>query len=146
MEKVVALKDGEWIVVDITDLKCGDQFWHTDSVVQLVKDPEQTPLGIQIEVSKISNEDDPDRFPGDEYPGIAHAMELTGADLASYTDGTVQICRFDGDAAFFSPRLPTDELNEFCQANMGKYKDFFSTHKADINADLPVKMNQWWLN
>ena len=54
-----------------------------------------------------------------EKEAITMVMDYVGSSAHSFEDGTMQICSFeDGLTNVYSPRLPTLELNEFCQKHI----------------------------
>ena len=147
MDKITALKDGHWQLVEVFDLVPGDQVWHTGSVMEVVNYPVMKEQGVTIDVRALDNgEGVEDDFVPQEAELLAKAIDFTGADLVTFTDETAQLCRLDGGAKTYSPRLPFAELNTFCGANMARYEQFFEANRADIEKGLPVALQPWWMH
>lgn len=145
-EKATVFRGGRWLTVALTALMPGDHIWHEGSLMEVMGFPVneyQGPTVALMPVHETREANEADYVPK-RAEKLAMAMDLAGADLVTFEDGAGQLCRLDGEAKTYSPRLPLDELNTFCGEHIDRYRDFFKAHQDEIEKDISVTMQPWW--
>ena len=80
-----------------------------------------------------------------KYPNIAAVEYCLCIGYATYTDNT---CQFANDmflqGRVFSPRLPIEELEAFCRANLSKYEAYHEKHESLIETFEHPPFEAFW--
>lgn len=82
-----------------------------------------------------------------KYPHIALVEDyLGGIGRLMFDDGTVQFADYDTyPDVVYSPRLPENELEEFCQTHLEVYERYFKLHEDTIfEGELPPPIERFW--
>lgn len=67
---------------------------------------------------------------------------LGGVGRISFEDDTVQFVDEEGN--IFSPRLPEEELAEFCKVNLSRYEAFHEANEILIDQGQRASMTPFW--
>lgn len=134
----------EWKDKDVFELQCGDIFVHSGQTLVVTESAYMKDGKPHIPASLY------DSGPiiidlSKEKEAITMVMDFVGSSAHSFEDGTMQICSFeDGLTNVYSPRLPTLELNEFCQKHIDHYQQFFDEHFDKIENGASITMDRFW--
>ncbi|MBM5458621.1 hypothetical protein H8F21_13710 [Pseudomonas sp. P66] len=73
------------------------------------------------------------------------AMDYSGSAVHDFGDGTAMIAELDGSSSLvYSPRLPKEKLESFCQEHLHRYEAFYKANSAAINDGHKVRLEPWW--
>lgn len=67
---------------------------------------------------------------------------LGGVGRISFEDDTVQFVDEEGN--IFSPRLPEEELAEFCKVNLSRYEAFHDANEILMDQGQTLPMMPFW--
>lgn len=131
-----------WAYVPVMELLEGDLITHDDRLIHVTASP--------------FLKDGKTHIPGETHePGLiqidfssgylGRVMDLVGSSLRPFDDGTAIITDFDVAPGFvYSPRLPKEELEAFCELNFALYRAFYEEHRVSIDECTNVLMKPWW--
>ncbi len=72
-------------------------------------------------------------------------MDYTNAGCRDFGDGTHMIGEMEeGPGAIFSPRLPPEELEAWCMANLDRFEAFFEANEVALDEGDIIKIEPWW--
>ncbi|WP_071547542.1 hypothetical protein [Pseudomonas aeruginosa] len=80
------------------------------------------------------------------HPNLAEVESLLGGIGRSvFPDGTEQFQEKDGSTLHvFSPRLHPDDLERFCEENLGRYQAHHDAHADALNSYQIVPIDHFW--
>jgi hypothetical protein len=133
------------------DYKKGDLAFFNGAVVSVKSDVVKEAGVIYIPSSspdpmpsRVTFGGDMMGYKGDSTP-LLMAMDFVGTSLLDFGDGTAILGEImPGHFNVYSPRLPIEELVEFCKKNLDKYQKFFSDNELKIESGTPIEMTHWW--
>ncbi|NWC90011.1 hypothetical protein [Pseudomonas reactans] len=141
-DPVQCFRYDHWSSVPAMELLEGDLILHAKRLIYVTASPYvkdgkphipgevRNPGPIQIDISSGY---------------LARAMDFVGSDLQVFDDGTALITDFDHAPGFvYSPRLPKDELEAFCERHIDQYRAFYEANAAEIDTCNCVPLVPWW--
>lgn len=87
---------------------------------------------------------DPDNLENSPFAEEVESL-LGGLPRTMFEDGTEQFAEeHDGVTFVYSPQLPPEELEAFCQAHIDRYRAFGQAHVDVLNSGRGVLLNAFW--
>lgn len=82
----------------------------------------------------------------DSYPYTRQVTDLIGAEgVTMFEDGKQQITsRSEEKIYIFSPKMPPDQLEEFCKNHLAEYEKIANENKDLINDCIDFDIVQFW--
>ncbi|EGR2217256.1 hypothetical protein NI385_27835 (plasmid) [Vibrio parahaemolyticus] len=137
--QVKCFKNDKWEIVDATTLVADDMIFLRDRTYIVTDKPYEFEGKTHIP-AKIYEPGVITIALGEKGVDYLHmAMDYTMSSLTDFKDGTFMICDLFDNAFVYSPRLPKDELNEFCKKHIDKYEAFFRKNGYDKYPNSKIK-------
>lgn len=134
----------KWVECEATDLERGDIF-RLNGIAYVASGKAKSDKGVlQIDAKPYYSGDiviDLSR----EREYITMAQDYVGSQVTEFGDGTFMVGDLNGGTdTIYSPRLPEQELNDFCKQHIDKYKTFYIAHRDSIDDCQLIPMAKFW--
>lgn len=138
-----------WVEVAATELVETDLIYYQGAPFEITDPPTVVDGKVHLPACAYQAKDDPIVLAvGKEWrdrQATAAVMDYTNSDCRDFGDGTHMIAELEeGPGAIYSPRLSTQQLEEWCMNNLDRFKAFYVANEVAIDRGGVVKMEPWW--
>src|SRR5690625_2290600 len=138
-----------WFEGAVMDLIETDLIYYQGRLIELTAPPIVVDGKVHLSARPHQSKDDPIVLAvGEEWrnrQATAAVMDYTNSACRDFGDGTHMIAELgEGPGAIYSPRLSTQQLEEWCNSNLDRFEAFFEANVVALDRGEIVKMEPWW--
>ncbi|MBY7854278.1 hypothetical protein KW429_11280 [Vibrio fluvialis] len=144
MQPVKRFEYDHWVDVDISQIASGDIFVLHDVAYMATAQPSMSDAKLVCGADIYKGGGHTLNFgKGRDY--LCMVMDYVSSPAHDFGDGTVLICDIGrGSTNVYSPRLPLEQLNEFCKTHLDRYETFYRHNRRRIQAGEQPHFDKFW--
>lgn len=139
----------KWIETSASGLDKGDLIYYKGDLIELVSKASVVDDKVHLPARSYQVTNEPIVIAAGEQwrnrKSTLMVMDLTNSDCRDFADGTYMIAELEmGPGAVYSPRLTSDQLEEWCSVNLSRFKGLYTENEAALERGDTIKIKPWW--